>query len=91
MRARARIELAATAVGGLRQPMPSPRQSLVLTVDDPGEARRVELGALILTDSGEGLCPGTSATARLDFWDDAADLYVIPGRDFVLRLSPSGR
>ena len=63
----------------------SPCQSLILTVDDQDEPGPVELGVRIWTDSGEALRPGGATTAVLEFWADEAELYILPGREFMLR------
>jgi hypothetical protein len=68
-------------------PMPSPCQSLILRVgDDTDHGNQMSLGVRISTESDESLSPNTSQVAvDLDFWDDLADVYVVPGVPFTLR------
>ncbi|GAB3778204.1 hypothetical protein [Nocardioides ungokensis] len=84
--ARARIELAEVAGGGLLEPMPSPCRSLLLRVErDVADEDEVSLGVQITTDSGEPLSPGQSAlTVDLHFWSDLADVFVVPSTRFTL-------
>jgi hypothetical protein len=86
VKARAQIALLASVDGGLRAPMRSPCRSLLLHVHEQHSDEHVDLGVQIRTLSGRALDAGSQALkVELEFWDDLADLYVIPGRTFTLR------
>jgi hypothetical protein len=72
MRARAHIRLSAAEDGGLRKPMPSPSQSLLLHIEEDSETGdQVDLGVRIATLTGDPLSPGSGHDAELTFWSDS--------------------
>jgi hypothetical protein len=84
VRAEAVLDLTTGADGGLTAPMPTPCRSLLLHIEQEGEDR-IDLGVQI-SASGDPLHPGDAGLAvELDFWDDLADVYVVPGVRFTLR------
>jgi hypothetical protein len=84
--ARARIDMAEAANGGLAEPIPSRCQSFLLRVQHDGvDQEPVDLGVRITTLSGDPLSPGTSdISVEMQFWSDLADVYVVPRARFTL-------
>lgn len=87
MKARARIDLADQAHGGLVAPMPTPCQSLILRVEPGGsDEQPVDYGVRIATQDGAPLSPGmTDEDVESEFWTDLADVFVVPNTRFTLR------
>jgi hypothetical protein len=82
VRAEAVLDLTTGADGGLTGPLPTPCRSLLLHVEGDDQ---IDLGVQIST-SGEPLQAGSVGLAvDLDFWDDLANVYVVPGVRFTLR------
>ena len=82
MSVHASVQLLSTEEGGLREPMSSPSQSLLLRLTDS----ETDVGGRVATDSGEPLTPGAAAEITLTFWDDHPEVQrVTPGTQFTLR------
>lgn len=80
----ARITLLDTGSGGLTQPLPDGTRSMLVVFDAEHSPQRVELGAMIITDTTD-LVPGASdIDCRLKFWDDEARIHATPGVHFDL-------
>jgi hypothetical protein len=81
----ARINMLATASGGLREPLPTGTRSLLAgfpALEGPGD---VQIGAVIEVSDGGLLTPGTKdVRVRLRFWADDAAIYATPGATFTL-------
>lgn len=82
MSVRASVLLLPTEEGGLREPMTSPSQSLLMRLIDS----ETDVGVRVATDSAEPLTPGASAEVTLTFWDDPPEVQrMTPGTQFTLR------
>jgi hypothetical protein len=65
--------------------MATPARSLLLHTDAGPGIGPVALGVLITTPTGDHLAAGQSVVgARLDFWQEMAELYLTPRQRFEL-------
>lgn len=82
MYARARIRLLPSSHEGLKEPMPSPCQSLLFRRDGSS----TDLGVRIATDSGHELAPGGTEDVTMTFWADDSEVERVQlGTTFTLR------